>query len=97
MLFFICLPVVWVYMGAYNTVMFIVLLVGTGLLWLISLLVSAPLVDIANLLIDSGVLSVYTADAFGLVLNLMKLCLPGVVIVLVVWYISSGVDRGERV
>lgn len=84
-------------MGTYNTVMFIVLLMGTGLMWLISLLFSANMVEIANLLIDMGAMSAYTADAFGLVLNLLKFCLPAVVVVIVVWYISSAVGGGERI
>lgn len=84
-------------MGAYNTVMFLVLLAGTGLLWLVGLLFSAPLVDIANQLIEMGMLSVYTVNAFGLVLNLLQFCLPVVIIVLVIWYVSSAVSEGDRV
>ena len=84
-------------MGAYNTIMFLVLLAGTGLLWIIGLLFSAPLVDVANQLINMGMLSTYTVNAFTLVLNLLKWCPPAVVVLIVAWYISGAVGGGERV
>ena len=77
--------------------MFLVLLAGTGLLWIIGLLFTAPLVDVANQLISMGMLSTYTVNAFTIVLNIFKLCPPAVVVLICMWYISGAVGRGDRI
>lgn len=84
-------------MGSYNTVMFLVLLGGSGLVWLVGLLFKDAVVDIANNLITQGIMSTYTAGALDTVLTFFTFCLPIVMIVLVIWYVSSAVGEGDRV
>lgn len=84
-------------MGSYNTIMFLVLLAGCGLLWLISLLYRAAIVDVANQLINIGIMSTYTANALDVVMTLATFCLPAVLLVLVVWYVSGAVGQGDRI
>lgn len=84
-------------MGSYNTIMFLVLLAGTGLLWLISLLYRAAIVDVANQLINIGIMSTYTANALDVVMTLATFCLPAVLLVLVIWYVSGAVGQGDRI
>lgn len=84
-------------MGSYNTIMFLVLLAGAGLLWLISLLYRAAIVDVANQLINIGIMSTYTANALDVVMTLATFCLPAVLLVLVVWYVSGAVGQGDRI
>lgn len=84
-------------MGSYNTVMFLILLAGSGLLWLIGLLFRSSIVDVANNLISMGVMSTYTAGALETVMTFFTFCLPLVMIVLVIWYVSSAVGEGDRI
>lgn len=83
-------------MGSYNIIMFFALIAGSGLLWLVGLLFCSGIVDAANVLINMGMMSTYTAGALETVLTLFHLCLPLVLIVLVVWFVSAAVSEGER-
>lgn len=76
--------------------MFFALIAGSGLLWLVGLLFCSGIVDAANVLINMGMMSTYTAGALETVLTLFHLCLPLVLIVLVVWFVSAAVSEGER-
>ena len=70
---------------------------GAGLLWLVGLLFKSAIVDVANNLISQGIMSTYTANALEIVMNLFTFCLPVILIVLVIWYVSSAVGEGDRV
>lgn len=83
-------------MGSYNIIMFLALIAGSGLFWLVGLLFCSGIVDAANVLINMGIMSTYTAGTLETVLTLFHLCLPLVLIVLVIWFVSSAVSEGER-
>ena len=95
--FFIYPPVSHMSMGSYNTLLFLFLIGSSGLLWLLGLLFHSAIVDVANNLITQGIMSTYTANALEIVMNLFTFCLPVILIVLVIWYVSSAVGEGDRV
>jgi len=82
-------------MGSYNIIMFVILLVFSGISSLMMILFSSSIVDTTNLLISQGILSTATANTVTTITYFIMASPAIMLIAIVIWALSSSINRKE--
>lgn len=82
-------------MGSYNIIMFVLLLCFGGVCSIISILFSSSIVDVTNILISQGILSISTVNAVNTILIFMMASPAIILIAVVLWALSGAINKKE--